>query len=244
MENEFYITRFNLGKGTPKRADKQLCDASNSLEDQTVTEQLERNARLLMTGPSPSGVNFGTWTGGSNKRESFGESYGIMLEYHYSAQDVNRVEQLTDAFKTLGYTHFFFTSENKKGNTLTFVLPLLHPVSFTQYARIAGILAYKIDSYDMAEGCLAATHIAQLHATSLACWIEGKMLNPSTFIELTRDSYQEMNATKYEGRPRVKAEVVEEVKEVVDGLFSYTETVEEARLRKAEEVMRTLGFVG
>lgn len=101
-----------------------------------------------------------------------------------------------------------------------------------------------MDEYGMAHGCLAATHIIQVHRTSLCVTVRGRTLNPEAEIKRTAKLYQRLNALKYEGtHPASKsAQSEHEPQAIEDGLFVFYETKEEKAQREALAVMARYGF--
>lgn len=194
----------------------------------------------------PTGWSFATWRSGQGGLLSnFVSASGIMLEYALGRDDTDIVSRLHDKAQRLGWTFFMFDSEDKDGNTITIVFPTTSPINEKQYARLASIFAEELDEYGMAHGCLAATHIVQIHRTTTPVVFHNKPLDAEKEIKRTAKLYQSLNARKYEtkrpaGKTLTPSEISPQV--VEDGLFCWFETPNETKQREALEVMARYGF--
>ncbi|MGW8278902.1 hypothetical protein ACWGK7_05340 [Sphingomonas aurantiaca] len=162
-----------------------------------------------------------------------------------SRDDTEIVQRLHDRAEDLGWAHFLIDTEAKSGNTITIVFPLTSAIDQAQYARLASILAEQLDEYRMEHGCLAATHIVQVHRTTSPVVFTGTAMDPLKEIKRTAKMYQRLNARKYEGtRPSGKLLTQSEdaPQAIEDGLFVFFETPQEKTQREALEVMARYGF--
>lgn len=201
-------------------------------------------SQLYTQHDEPTGWSFATWRKGTNLASNLVGANAIMLEYALSRDDSEIVQRLHDKARDLGWTFFLIDSETKSGNTITIVFPLTSQVTPAQYARLSSILAEQLDEYRMEHGCLAATHIIQIHRTTTSAVFHGTPLDPEKEIKRTAKMYQRLNARKYEGtRPTGKATQSETGPVAIeDGLFVFFETPEEKAKREALEVMARYGF--
>lgn len=192
----------------------------------------------------PTGWSFADWRKGTNIASNLIGANAIMLEYARTRDDAEIVTRLHDKAKELGWSFFLIETETKGGNTITVVWPMTSTINQAQYARLASILAEEMDEYGMEHGCLAATHIVQVHRSSLCVVVAGKTLNPEAEIKRTANLYQRLNARKYEGtRPVTKFTQADDAPLAIeDGLFCWFETKEEKTQREAFEVMTRFGF--
>lgn len=168
----------------------------------------------------------------------------IMLEYALSRDDTEIVQRLHDRASALGWAHFLIDTEAKSGNTITIVFPLTSHIDPAKFARLASILAEELDEYGMEHGCLAATHIIQVHRSTMSCVFPGTPLDPVKEIKRTAKMYQRLNARKYEGTRPVSNSTTQGdgPLEIQDGLFVFFETPAEKTQRQALEVMARFGF--
>lgn len=192
----------------------------------------------------PTGWSFAQWRKGTNIASNLIGANAITLEYARTRDDAEIVTRLHDKAQALGWAFFLIETETKSGNTISIVWPLISTITDKQYARLASILAEEMDEYGMAHGCLAATHIIQVHRTSLCVVVRGKTLYPEAEIKRTAKMYQRLNALKYEGaRPANKsAQNEDEPQTIEDGLFVFYEIKEEKAQREALAVMARYGF--
>jgi len=193
----------------------------------------------------PTGWSFAEWRKGTNIASNLIGAHAIMLEYRIDRDDTEIVQRLHTKASDLGWTHFLIDTETRRNNTVTIVFPLTSPITGNQYARLASILAEQLDEYEMEHGCLAATHIVNVHRTSTPCVFAGTPIDPEAEIRRTAKMYQRLNARKFEGnRPAFpQRQIAEEPVVIEDGLFLFYETPEEKVRREALEVMAQLGFV-
>lgn len=192
----------------------------------------------------PTGWSFAEWRKGTNIASNLIGAHAITLEYANTRDDTEIVTRLYDKAKELGWAFFLIETETKSGNTITIAWPLTTAINEKQYARLASILAEEMDEYGMAHGCLAATHIVQVHRSTLCVVERGTTLDPEAEIKRTAKMYQRLNARKFEGtRP---AGVVQQADDapvaIEDGLFVFFETPQEKAQREALEVMARYGF--
>lgn len=193
----------------------------------------------------PTGWSFAEWRKGTNLSSNLVGANAIILEYALSRDEAEIVTRLHEKAETLGWTHFLIDTETKSGNTIALVFPLTSMVNQAQYARLASILAEQLDEYHMEHGCLAATHIIQVHRTTTPIVFQGKPLDPEKEIKRTAKLYQRLNARKFEGtRPTSKHVTQSEdaPQAIEDGLFVFFETPGEKAQREALEVMARYGF--
>ena len=193
----------------------------------------------------PTGWSFASWRKGTNVASNLIGANAIMLEYALSRDDSEIVQRLHDRAEDLGWAHFLIDTEAKSGNTITIVFPLTSTIDQAQYARLASILAEQLDEYRMEHGCLAATHIVQVHRTTSPVVFFGTAMDPVKEIKRTAKMYQRLNARKYEGtRPVGKSFTQSEdaPQAIEDGLFVFFETPQEKTKREALEVMARYGF--
>lgn len=168
-----------------------------------------------------------------------------MLEYAMPADDTDIINRLHEKLNGLGWAYFLIDTEARRGNTLTAVIPLTSGINQAQYARLASIFAEQLDEYGMEHGCLAATHIVQVHRMTSPTVFQGTPLDPQKELKRTAKLYQQLNARKYEGtRPRRKLSTQSEDAPLAieDGLFCFFETPAEKAQRQALEVMARYGF--
>ncbi len=193
----------------------------------------------------PTGWSFATWRKGTNVASNLVGANAVMLEYALSRDDTEIVQRLHDKARDLGWAHMLIDTETKSGNTITLVFPLTSQIDQAQYARLASILAEQLDEYRMEHGCLAATHIVQVHRTTSPVVFSGTAMDPVKEIKRTAKMYQRLNARKYEGtRPSGKLLTQNEnaPQAIEDGLFVFFETPQEKARREAFEVMARYGF--
>lgn len=192
----------------------------------------------------PTGWSFAEWRKGTNVASNLVGANAIMLEYALPRDDTEIVQRLHDRAAALGWAHFLIDTESKSGNTITIVFPLTSHIDPAKFARLASILAEELDEYGMEHGCLAATHIVQVHRSTISCVFPGTPLDPVKEIKRTAKMYQRLNARKYEGtRPARKlAAQGDGPLEIQDGLFTFFETPQERKHREALEIMAQYGF--
>lgn len=190
----------------------------------------------------PRGWSFASWARGTNISSNFKEAYAIVLEYPLDA-----FERLRGKVTLLGWTCIWITTETKTRNTITLAIPLNKPVNHKQYARLASVIAFKLDEYDMERGCIAAHHIVNVYATSIAVVEEGSrgVLDPVLFIKMTERDYQNQTARKFEGSAPGKASMPVPVATVMvaDDLFAWPESDAERIKRELAEIEAKLGIV-
>jgi hypothetical protein len=188
----------------------------------------------------PRGWSFAKWGKGTNVSSNFREASAIMLEYPHSA-----FAQLKSKVEDLLWTHFWITTETKSRNTVTVVFPLTKPINDKQYARLASVLAFKIDEYGMEPGSLAAHHIVNVYETSMALVQDGPrdVLNPELLIKQTEREYQNQSARKFEGTAPTRSGVQPTTPKMVeDNLFLWPETDAERRQRELAEMEQRYGL--
>jgi hypothetical protein len=195
----------------------------------------------------PCGWSFAEWRKGTNVASNLVGANAILLEYAMKRDDTDLITRLHAKAQKLGWAFFMIDTETKNGNTLTVVWPLTSSVNQAQYARLASILAEEMDEYGMEHGCLAATHIINVHRQSTPIVIQGTPLDPVKEIKRTAKLYQRLNSRKYEGtRPvsKLTTPSENEPQAIEDGLFLFFETPKEKAQREALEVMARHGFAG
>ncbi len=190
----------------------------------------------------PRGWSFCEWSGSTPKEANFVEAFAIVLDYPLSA-----VERLRPKVEQLGYSHFWITTEAKRAekksiwqNTISLCFPLANSTSFARYSRIASILAYELDEYELFEGSLAATHVIHITPSSIAvvepAW--RGLIDPQAFITATKDDYKNLKAARYHGKRPVQ-KTLEQITGIPillptgmvaddTGLFQFPETADEA----------------
>lgn len=193
----------------------------------------------------PTGWSFATWRRGTNLSSNLIGANAIMLEYALKRDDTEIVERLHDKAQRLGWAFFLIDTEAKSGNTITIVFPLTGQVTQAQYARLASILAEELDEYGMEHGCLAATHIVQVHRSTTPAVFQGTPLDPEREIKRTANLYQRLNARKYEGarpvgKPTTQSEATPTA--IEDGLFCWFETPRERAQQEAFAIMARHGL--
>ncbi|WP_221234699.1 hypothetical protein [Sphingomonas aerophila] len=68
----------------------------------------------------------------------------------------------------------------------------------SQYSRIASCIATELSVYGLVEGALAATHIVNIHATSLTGFERGELLDGAAYIQRTARMFQRQDARRFE----------------------------------------------
>lgn len=195
----------------------------------------------------PTGWSFAEWRKGTNVAANFVAAHAIMLEYAIPRDDTEIVTRLHDKAAKLGWAFFMIDTETKRGNSITLVFPLTTGINQGQYARLASIFAEELDEYRMEHGCLAATHIVQVHRSTISMVVEGIPLDPVKELKRTAKMYQNLRALQYEGtRPRGKPVTRSDdaPQAIEDGLFVFFETPADKAKREALEVMARFGFEG
>lgn len=202
-------------------------------------------AQIISHVDEPTGWSFAEWRKGTNLSSNLVGVNAVMLEYAMSRDDTDIINRLHDKAQKLGWAFFLIDTETRSGNTLTIVFPLTSSINQAQYARLASILAEELDEYGMEHGCLAATHIIQVHRTTTPVVFQGTPMNPEREIKRTAKMYQRLNARKFEGTRPVSLHVTQsgsEAQAIEDGLFVFFETPAEKTQREALEVMARFGF--
>lgn len=193
----------------------------------------------------PTGWSFAEWRKGTNVAANLVAAHALMLEYSLPREDTEIVTRLHEKATKLGWAFFMIDTESKRGNTITVVFPLTSGINQAQYARLASIMAEELDEYGMEHGCLAATHIVQVHRSTLSFVVPGNAFDPMNELKRTAKMYQQLRALKYEGtRPRGKpvTQSDDAPQAIEDGLFCWFETPAEKRQREALEIMAQYGF--
>ncbi len=240
------LTRFEKSTRAFTNIDSYKACLSNDEDNcHPIASYMDGLVRQLRNYPDePTGWSFAEWSKGTNIASNLIGANAIMLEYARTRDDAEIVTRLHDRAKELGWSFFMIETETKSGNTITVVWPLTTLINQAQYARLASILVEEMDEYGMEHGCLAATHIVQVHRTSLCVVVPGRPMNPEAEIKRTAKLYQRLNARKYEGtRPaRAITQADDAPQAVEDGLFVFFETPAEKAQREALEVMARFGF--
>jgi len=210
-----------------------------------IGQYMDGLVRQLQNHPEePTGWSFAIWSRGTNVASNLVGANAIMLEYALPRDDTEIVQRLHDRAAALGWAHLLIDTEAKSGNTITIVFPLTSHIDPAKFARLASILAEELDEYGMEHGCLAATHIVQVHRSTMSCVFPGTPLDPVKEIKRTAKIYQRLNARKYEGtRPVSKSTTQGDGPlEIQDGLFTWFEKPHERKHREALEVRAQYGF--
>lgn len=169
---------------------------------QGLVQYIENCVVQLRHGSSASGLSFASWSGGTNHKSNLQMSYALALDYK-----IEQFEGLRERAAKLGFACVFATTENKAStqNAITLIIPFSAPVSAAQYERIACCVMSQLDVYGALEGNIAATHIVNVHATTLAAFERGQLFDPQSFLVQTANAFQSFDAKKYEGeKPAAK----------------------------------------
>lgn len=221
--NTIEITRFNSGKRGYTKADASKVPVCPEGRLQAVVQHIENAVTQLRYGQGePRGLNFAEWRGSRciNQDSKLKGVHALALDYR-----VEQFEALKEAADKLGFARLWVTTEDraKTANAITLVIPFSAPLSVAQYARIASCIATELGIYGMLEGALAATHIVNVHATTLTAFERGEVLDGEQYIKRTAKMFQGMDARRYERPtpppPAVKAQIERPFYTTDDGLF-------------------------
>lgn len=226
--NEIEITRFHSGlRGYTK------ADASNVLADAdtgfaAISQHISVLIEQLRSGRGkPRGLSFAAYRGSRcvNKDTNIKSVHALALDYRAA-----KVGEVAEAAAALGYAHILFDTEDRAStvNAITLVIPFAAPLSAAQYARVASCIATELGVYGLLEGALAATHIINIHATSLTASVPGELFDAESYIKRTAREFQGRDARKFEGpepvaRQAARVQIERPVFTTHDGLFQWSE---------------------
>lgn len=232
------ITRFQSGDRGYSKADSSKVPLDTNGRCQAIIQHVENAVVQLRHGQGePRGLSFAAYKGHRcvNKDTNITAVHALMLDYN-----VEQFEKLAEAAEKLGYAHLFITTENRARtlNAVTLVIPFTAPLTVSQYARIASCFASELGLYGLLEGALAATHIVNVHATTMTAFVRGELLDGEAYIKRTAKMFQNQDARKWEGREPIgqqaaRVQVERPYYTTDDGLFVMPLTDAEMIVRKA-----------
>jgi hypothetical protein len=235
------LSRFQVSRRAYGFSDAYIASLDPCPTCVPIAQHMTDTLRHMLTfTDQPTGWSFGRWRNGNNSAANLIENHAIVLEYPAGKQGA-----LIEKLANLEWRYFIIMDENRTQtrNTVSVVFPLTAPVDAARYARIASVLAYQIDEYDVEEGSLSPTHIIHVHRTSTVAKVGGTVIDPEAFIARTKD-YPAQNARKYQNRRTVRAAQVHLEPPVFtqnDDLFAWPETAKEKKARAADEVLASIG---
>ncbi|WP_242152633.1 hypothetical protein [Sphingomonas sp. BAUL-RG-20F-R05-02] len=221
--NKIDITRFHSGKRGYIKADSSKIAVDPEGRLQEIVQHIENAVAQLRFGQGePRGLSFAEWRGArcSNTEANLVAVHALALDY-----DAKQFEALKDAADKLGYARLWVLGEDRAQttNAVTLVIPFKASLTPAQYARIASCIATELGIYGMLEGALAATHMVNVHATTLTAFERGKVLDGEAYIKRTAKMFQGMDARRYERpappTPAVEVQVERPFYTTSDGLF-------------------------
>lgn len=114
----------------------------------------------------------------THRKEGITATTAIPLEYSIASEDEVRA-----AVKNLAWACYIIETENKTGNTITVVFPLVQPITDAKdYSRLASILAVGIGAPRLAQGCGAITYLIQPRPFAKVEYHDGIMVDAAERI--------------------------------------------------------------
>lgn len=240
------LSRFDKNRNYSLR-DSYIACVDSSANCYGIMAYMENSRdRLMQFNDEPRAWSFASWKKGENTKANLIEASAIILEYPLSAW-----ERLASKMLETGYTHFWVSTETKTANTISLIIPLASSVGTAHYERLAAVFVQKLDEYELVDGCLAATHLIHVYATSVIDKVEGYRgcLDPLLYVKMTARQYQRDAKVFYGKMPKAAAvhlspPVVTSADYITDdnNLFLFPLTEKERQQRATDALLDSLGI--